>query len=245
MATVQSVLDLFDRLNPLDQLDRLMLIIGMPPKHQPSNTLSLFRRQDAIIAWAAGGDYPGMVNLVKGLEHLIEKQQNLHLTVSNAEADAYQSSLMITIRVLLDHTRDPLLPIPQTAHVQCRIGDAYSIRLLASHDCYLTVLCFGTTGRIYRLFPNSFHRDPRVQGAQTYEIPAQGFTLIEGGPPGIEIVRAFATRQPHFGTEVDNENTLALYTDSDLSDLERTFASHRPNDRAYVSCAIDVQERLI
>src|SRR5437764_1361935 len=52
--TVQSVLDLFDRLNPRDQLDRVMLVIGMPFQHRPSDTLELFRRQDKIVDWAAG-----------------------------------------------------------------------------------------------------------------------------------------------------------------------------------------------
>jgi hypothetical protein len=52
-ATVQSVLDLFDRLNPRDQLDRLMLLIGMPAAHRPPDTLELFRRQDKIVDWSS------------------------------------------------------------------------------------------------------------------------------------------------------------------------------------------------
>src|SRR6266851_5068977 len=179
MTTVQSVLDLFDRLSPLDQLDRLMLIVGMPPQHQPPNTLSLFQRQDAILAWAAERGDVGVASVVKGLEQLIEKQQEARNDANTADvSEASQYSLTITMKVLLDHTRDPLLLIPQTAYAHCRIGDAYSIRFLVSHDCYVTVLCFGTSGRVYRLFPNPFHRDPRVIGSQSQEIPAQGFHLI-------------------------------------------------------------------
>lgn len=243
MITIQSVLDLFDRLNPLDQLDRLMLLIGVPLQYQPPPTLSIFQRQNVIIEWAAHGDGSEMANLVRGLESLIERQQNRSDIVNDAEApNASQSNLIITIRIVRDKTRDPFLPIPQTEHAQLTIGDAYSIRFLASDNCYLTVLCFGTTGQIYRLFPNSFHSDSRVRGKQTYEIPAQGFTFIEGGPPGVEIIRAFATRRPHFETIVNNEDALPLYTNKDLNDLERTLASYEPNDRAHVSCVIDVRK---
>ena len=73
--TVQSILDLFDRLNPRDQVDRLMLLIGMPPQHRPPNTLELFRRQDKIVDWMASAGEPGLAKLDATLKDLIRRQQ--------------------------------------------------------------------------------------------------------------------------------------------------------------------------
>lgn len=72
--TIQSILDLFDRLNPRDQLDRLMLVIGMPSPHRPSDTLELFRRQDKIVDWAAGAGETMIAKLDAALKDLIRKQ---------------------------------------------------------------------------------------------------------------------------------------------------------------------------
>ena len=245
MISVQAALDLFDQLDPLDQLDRLMLIIGIPTKHQPSRSLSLFGRQDAIVGWAVEGGDAGIEELVRGLEYLIEKQQNVRPAENSSDhLDSSKLALTIRVNLLSNSSRDPLPLTPQTAYTHCSIGDAYSIQFLASHDCHVTVLCFGTSGRVYRLFPNSFHRNSRVTGSQSHEIPAPGYPLIEGGPPGIELVRAFATRSSHFGLKVDSENSLALYSNSEVCDLEQSFASHPKDDRVQVSCALHVHEVL-
>jgi class 3 adenylate cyclase len=73
--TIQSILDLFDRLNPRDQLDRVMLLIGMPPRHRPPDTLELFRRQDKIVDWSANGGDKSLTKLDAALKDLIRKQQ--------------------------------------------------------------------------------------------------------------------------------------------------------------------------
>ena len=72
-ATIESVLDLFDRLNPRDQLNRLMSLLDMPQQFRPSKMLTLFERQDAVLDWAAGG--PGLEELSRHLKWLIERQR--------------------------------------------------------------------------------------------------------------------------------------------------------------------------
>jgi len=74
--TVLSVLDLFDHLNPRNQLDRLMLVLEMPPQHRPPNTLSAFDRQNSIVDWAVGNGGCGLMKLRDALKHLIEKQRS-------------------------------------------------------------------------------------------------------------------------------------------------------------------------
>jgi class 3 adenylate cyclase len=51
--TVDSILQLFDRLHPRDQMDRLMILLEMPQQFRPPDTLELYRRQDKILDWAA------------------------------------------------------------------------------------------------------------------------------------------------------------------------------------------------
>jgi tetratricopeptide (TPR) repeat protein len=73
MLTVYSVLDLFDRLNPRDQLGRLMIVLGMPEQFRPSCILSLSEQQNKIIDWAKGG--PGLERLAEALQKLIDDQE--------------------------------------------------------------------------------------------------------------------------------------------------------------------------
>jgi hypothetical protein len=51
---------------------------------------------------------------------------------------------------------------------------------------------------VHLLHPNRFSEAGRVLAGKTYAIPApeDAFAIIVGGPPGIEIVRAIATRPP-------------------------------------------------
>ena len=74
LPTVPSVLELFDRLNPRDQLGRVMLLVGMPIQHRPPDSLTLFRRQDAIVDWAVGGQHLG--KLADCLNDLIQRQKS-------------------------------------------------------------------------------------------------------------------------------------------------------------------------
>jgi class 3 adenylate cyclase len=74
-ATTQSVLDLFDRLNPRDQLDRLMIVLNMPVQFRPPKTLTVFDRQDALLDWASGPGAPGLEALSTAVKELIRRQQ--------------------------------------------------------------------------------------------------------------------------------------------------------------------------
>jgi thioesterase domain-containing protein len=75
LAAIQSKREdhLFDQLNPRHQLDRLMVLIGMPENIRPSSELELYRRQDKIVDWAANSS-TGLRQLEKELKALIAKQ---------------------------------------------------------------------------------------------------------------------------------------------------------------------------
>lgn len=74
-ATVESVLDLFDRLNPRDQLDLLMMLVKMPVQFRPPKTLTIFERQNALVDWASGASGGVLQALSKALKELIRHQQ--------------------------------------------------------------------------------------------------------------------------------------------------------------------------
>jgi hypothetical protein len=73
--TIYSVLELFDQLNPRDQLHRLMMQIGMPENVRPSDNLELYRRQDKIVDWATNSS-AGLKGLERELKALVAKQSS-------------------------------------------------------------------------------------------------------------------------------------------------------------------------
>ena len=74
-ATLETVLDLFDRLNPRDQLDRLMIVLNMPQQFRPSKMLTLYDRQNVVLDWAVGAVSIGLEGLSIALKDLIRRQQ--------------------------------------------------------------------------------------------------------------------------------------------------------------------------
>jgi class 3 adenylate cyclase len=71
----ESVGELFQKLNPPDQLSRLMQLVGMPKQFRPSPQLPLHQRQDQIVDWATGNS-SGLRQLEEQLKALIAKQSS-------------------------------------------------------------------------------------------------------------------------------------------------------------------------
>lgn len=64
-------------------------------------------------------------------------------------------------------------------------------------DCYLTVFCVDTEGRMRLLYPRPFE-DGWMEGGHTYRLPepGSGYDLRFAGPPGMEYVYALASLHP-------------------------------------------------
>jgi hypothetical protein len=79
-----------------------------------------------------------------------------------------------------------------------KIGEPMVINFRASQDCYVTLLDVGTSGSVHLRYPNRFSGGGKMLAGKMYAVPASedAFAIIVGGPPGIEIVRAIATRTP-------------------------------------------------
>jgi len=70
------LLGLFDNLNPRgQQFNRLMQIIGMPQVFRPSEKLTEFERQDAILDWAAGEGQEGLDRLAGAFRERVKAQR--------------------------------------------------------------------------------------------------------------------------------------------------------------------------
>lgn len=86
-------------------------------------------------------------------------------------------------------------------HTQCRshIGDRLQFVFQASEDCYLTLVDFGTSGRVTIIYPNWHQRGGRIPAHQPLLIPpvtGGSFDYVISPPAGEEVVMALATRQP-------------------------------------------------
>lgn len=74
------------------------------------------------------------------------------------------------------------------------IGDKVNLYFKSEQDCYLTLLNYGTSGKLTVLFPNSLFKDNFIKANTIYAIPGRDypFDYIISGPSGIERIKAIA-----------------------------------------------------
>lgn len=76
-----------------------------------------------------------------------------------------------------------------------QIGDKIEFTFTSDKDCYVTLLDFTPSGKIYVLFPNKWVSNNFVKAGESVVVPAAGqqFAMKLGGPAGVDIVKAIAT----------------------------------------------------
>jgi len=99
-------------------------------------------------------------------------------------------------------------------------GDEVILNIMATKDCYLTVLNLAANDSVYILFPNKFQRDNFISAKKGIEIPDQkyrdaGFhirvTNLPGHKKDSEVVKVIATKQKmYFSDEVDTSRSFGL-----------------------------------
>jgi len=79
-----------------------------------------------------------------------------------------------------------------------RIGDGLELTLTASEDVFVTVLNVGSSGRVIVLVPNAHEKVVRSPTGTAITIPARHapYAIRVGGPPGFELIRIIATKEP-------------------------------------------------
>jgi len=140
-----------------------------------------------------------------------------------------------------DQVRDPIV---EKLRVPCRVGDAFTVHFRANSDCYLTLVDYGTSGNIYILFPNAIHTNSYLPGKVTRSVPdpAHKFPLRMGGPPGLERIRAIATREPVTGLHMPSKGIFAQCTSHEIEVLNKIVQGMSPADRAEAECEVQVRE---
>jgi hypothetical protein len=78
------------------------------------------------------------------------------------------------------------------------VGQQLKVFVRPRQTSYITVLNVGTSGRVAVIFPNFHQRDMQVRAGQTVSIPAGSadWRIDIAGPPGIEVIKVFASREP-------------------------------------------------
>lgn len=110
------------------------------------------------------------------------------------------------------------------------VGDSANLVVQTARDGYL--YCFHKAseragGAITKIFPNAFHRDPRVRGLTSVHIPGEdmNFAFRVEGPAGVEYVRCFALDRDA-GANLPSD----LYSLDDLSRVFRTLPAVRMSE---------------
>jgi hypothetical protein len=84
------------------------------------------------------------------------------------------------------------------------VGQQLKVFVRAKQASHITVLNIGSSGRVAVMFPNFHQRDVQVRAGQTVRIPADGadWKIDVAGPPGIEVIKVIASREPLTLTEI-------------------------------------------
>jgi len=79
-----------------------------------------------------------------------------------------------------------------------KTGEAVTFHFTADHDCYVTLIDIGTSGKVHQIFPNKWQESNKVEKGKTYAIPPakSDFVFKVSGPGGTEYVKAIATLKP-------------------------------------------------
>jgi hypothetical protein len=73
VLTEKLVRNLFNGLNPRNQLHRVMLLISIPKEARPSEDLTLAEQEEVVVHWA-NTEGPGLVKLAETINHIIQRQ---------------------------------------------------------------------------------------------------------------------------------------------------------------------------
>ncbi|NCC60649.1 MAG: DUF4384 domain-containing protein [Verrucomicrobiae bacterium] len=94
------------------------------------------------------------------------------------------------------------------------IGDKIDFKFTSDQDCYVTLLDFTPSGKIYMLFPNKWVPNNFVKAGESITVPAAGqkFSMKVGGPAGVDVVKAIATNVETVILDPENQKLVGPFT---------------------------------
>jgi hypothetical protein len=77
------------------------------------------------------------------------------------------------------------------------IGEKVNLYFKSEKDCYLTLLNYGTSGKLTVLYPNALFKENFIKANTVYAIPGRDypFDYIISGPKGVERIKAIAVTE--------------------------------------------------
>jgi hypothetical protein len=109
-----------------------------------------------------------------------------------------KSAFNIDIRVIEGNYQDSrdVMSRPKSER-KYHIGEKVNLYFKSEKDCYLTLLNYGTSGKLTVLFPNSLFKDNFIKANTIYAIPGRDypFDYIISGPRGMERIKAIAVTE--------------------------------------------------
>lgn len=114
-----------------------------------------------------------------------------------------------------------------TEKSEYEVGNEVIFYIRSTQDCYVTLVDLQTSGGLYVLFPNSFQEDNFIRGGRIYTIPARDstFTINASGPPGLEGIKAIATKKKlSLAQARGGETFIVLRTADAQTEFAKTIA---------------------
>jgi hypothetical protein len=127
-----------------------------------------------------------------------------------------------------------------------RIGDKINLYFRTEKDCYLTLINYGTSGKMTMLLPNTLSQNNFIKRGRVYAIPGEDypFDYILSGPPGTERIKAIGTTRKINLMDMEFDRDEIFKTSSaaarDISVVAKRIEGVAPEDWAEVVCEFKV-----
>jgi hypothetical protein len=140
-------------------------------------------------------DYEDLIDKLESKLGIESVSENAFVNWNLEKIKPKKSAFNIDIRVIEGDYQDArdVMSRPKSEKNH-HIGDKVNLYFKSEKDCYLTLLNYGTSGKLTVLFPNSLFKENFIKANTIYAIPGRDypFDYIISGPAGIERIKAIA-----------------------------------------------------
>ncbi len=107
-----------------------------------------------------------------------------------------------------------------------QIGENLIFTVTAKKNCYLTILDVGANGDITVIFPNAYRKSNFIKAGEKIKIPAPDYNFNFNilGPPGLERIRALATKSSDFPIKLNLQNGFHSISKQEIAGLKSVKA---------------------
>jgi len=143
-------------------------------------------------------DYEDLIDKLESKLGIDSVSENAFVNWNLEKIKPKKSAFNIDVRVIEGDFQDArdVMSRPKSEK-NYHIGDKVNLYFKSEKDCYLTLLNYGTSGKLTVLFPNSLFKDNFIKANTIYAIPGHDypFDYIISGPKGIERIKAIAATE--------------------------------------------------